>query len=94
MRLDVRGMVCPQPTAIVRRCLGELEPGDELEVVGDYPPAKRSIRRSCFKHGFEVREAAPERGDGVEGDSGDGEAFRLQIRATEAAAIESPADRD
>jgi tRNA 2-thiouridine synthesizing protein A len=90
-------MVCPQPTAIVRRCLVELEPGDELEVVGDYPPAKRSIQRSCFKHGFDVREADSVAEGGVEASSdagGDAETFRLHIRATDEASIEPPADRD
>jgi tRNA 2-thiouridine synthesizing protein A len=80
-------MVCPQPTAIVRRCLVELEPGDELEVVGDYPPAKRSIRRSCFKHGFDVRESA-RKTDGTQ----EAETFRLHIRATEEATIAGRTD--
>lgn len=77
MRVDVRGMVCPQPTAIVRRCLAALEPGDELEVVGDDPPAERSIRRSCTRHGFAVREVAAPAAEGDE------ETFTLTIRATE-----------
>lgn len=86
-------MVCPQPTAIVRRCLVELEPGDELEVVGDYPPAKRSIRRSCFKHGFDVREADRGAETGSEAD-GEAETFRLHIRASDEASIAPPTDRD
>ncbi|WP_255767592.1 sulfurtransferase TusA family protein [Haladaptatus halobius] len=39
---------------IVRRCLQELDSGDELTVVGDYPPAERSIRRTCYKHGYKI----------------------------------------
>ncbi len=79
MELDVSGLVCPQPTAVVRRCLAELEPGEELLVTGDYPPAERSIRRSCYRHGFEVAEGPP---------ADDGE-FSLRIRVTESASLGS-----
>lgn len=50
--------VCPQTVLIVKRCLEELESGDELTVVGDYPPAERSIRRSCYKHGYDISTAS------------------------------------
>lgn len=78
MELDVSGLVCPQPAAVVRRCLEELEPGDELVVTGDYPPAKRSIRRSCYKHGFEVTEGPPTDGD---------DEFSLRVVVTESARL-------
>lgn len=54
MELDVSSTVCPQTVLVVRRCLMELNPGDELTVRGDYPPAERSIRRTCYKHGYRV----------------------------------------
>ncbi len=84
MELDVSGLVCPQPTAVVRRCLMELDPGEELVVTGDYPPAERSIRRSCYKHGFAVEEGPP---------TDEGE-FSLRIVVTESATLEatSPAE--
>jgi tRNA 2-thiouridine synthesizing protein A len=74
VEIDVSGLVCPQSSAVVRRCLAELEPGDELVVRGDYPPAERSIRRSCYKHGFEVGRG-PEAGGEKE--------FSLRIVVTE-----------
>ncbi|WP_458209905.1 sulfurtransferase TusA family protein [Haladaptatus sp. NG-SE-30] len=74
------GLVCPQPVLIVRRCLQELDPGDELTVVGDYPPAERSIRRTCYKHGYEVS-------DGSESNSET--KFSLRICVTES----SPTDQ-
>lgn len=82
MELDVSGLVCPQSAAVVRRCLAELEPGEELLVRGDYPPAARSIRRTCYRHGFEVGEGPP---------TGDGE-FSVRIVVTESSALgtESP----
>ena len=80
VELDVSGLVCPQPTAVVRRCLAELETGEELVVTGDYPPAERSIRRSCYKHGFAVGEGPP---------TDEGE-FSLRIVVTESATLEAP----
>lgn len=78
MKLDVSGLVCPQPTAVVRRCLAELDTGDELVVTGDYPPAERSIRRSCYKHGFAVADGPPQV---------DEETFSLRIRVTEESSL-------
>jgi tRNA 2-thiouridine synthesizing protein A len=52
--LDVTGEVCPRPALIVRDTLEDLEPGDELVVNGDYPPAEGNIRRTCEKHGYDV----------------------------------------
>ncbi|WP_330633486.1 sulfurtransferase TusA family protein [Halocatena halophila] len=54
MELDVRNTVCPRTTLVVRRCLMELQPADQLTVRGDYPPAERSIRRACYRRGFHV----------------------------------------
>ncbi|WP_254525541.1 sulfurtransferase TusA family protein [Natrinema caseinilyticum] len=78
MHVDVSGMVCPQPVSIVRRCLEELEPGDELVVTGDYPPAERSICRTCYKHGYAVADATATDSEGTE-------TFSLRIRVPERA---------
>lgn len=87
VELDVSGLVCPQPVAVVRRCLAELEPGEELVVTGDYPPAERSIRRACYKHGFGVGQGPPTDGE---------DEFSLRIVVTEssALAVESTAGPD
>ena len=74
------GTVCPRTVLIVRRCLAELDPGEELRVVGDYPPAERSIRRSCHRHGFDVSTEPP---------SEPRTEFALRIRATGASRGES-----
>lgn len=76
MELDVTGLVCPKPVAIVRRCLVELEPGEEVTVIGDYPPAARSIRRTCYKHGYRVADRPAE-----------GDEFTLVIAVTEEATL-------
>ncbi|WP_340097731.1 sulfurtransferase TusA family protein [Salinibaculum salinum] len=86
MELDVSGLVCPQPVLVVRRCLAELDPGEELVVTGDYPPAARSIRRTCYKHGYDVATGSPVEDDGT---------FTVRIRVTESATLtESVADTD
>lgn len=54
--LDIRGLVCPQTVGVVRRCLAEMEPDETLVVTGDEPAAARSIRRTCYKHGYNVLE--------------------------------------
>lgn len=75
-RLDVTGEICPRPALLVRRALSDLEPGDELLVTGDYPPAERNLRRSCAFHGF-----------GVEGVERDDDSFTLRISVTEDASV-------
>lgn len=66
-RVDVSGLVCPQPVAVVRRRLTALDPGEALVVKGADTTAAASIRRACETHGYDV--------------TGDGET--LVIRVTE-----------
>lgn len=76
-RLDVTGEICPRPALLVRETLKELEPGEELLVTGDYPPAERNLRRSCSFHGFAV--------EAVE--TPDDTTFQLKIVVTEEASL-------
>ena len=41
--LDVRGQVCPGPTVDTRLTLKAMAPGELLEVVTDYYPARQTI---------------------------------------------------
>ncbi len=88
-RVDVTGEVCPRPALIVRRRLSELDPGEELLVRGDYPPAEENLRRTCAKHGFEVAgsEAGSEAGNEAENGSPGGSDFELRITVTDDAAL-------
>lgn len=61
--IDVTGEVCPRPALIVRNALEEMDPGDELLVTGDYPPAEGNIQRTCEKHGYEVGKPEAENDD-------------------------------
>lgn len=101
--VDVTGEICPRPALIVRDRLSELEPGDELLVRGDYPPAERNLRRTCAKHGFEVVDAdsadaadgdadagssVADGADGADSDAADSDdAFELRVTVTEDASI-------
>lgn len=71
------GEVCPRPALIVRDRLADLDPGAELLVHGDYPPAEENLKRSCTKHGFEVEAREESAGDG----------FELHITVPEDAAV-------
>lgn len=42
-RLDLCGKVCPGPTFDTRMTLNEMTPGERLEVMTDYYPAKQTI---------------------------------------------------
>lgn len=83
VELDIRGLVCPQTGAVVRRALAELDPGERLVVTGDYPPAARSIRRTCYKHGYRVAEEPASGAGGAASDGESTEEFTLRITVTE-----------
>lgn len=78
VQIDVSGLACPRPVLVVRRCLQELDPEDKLVVVGDHPPAERSIRRTCYKHGYDVTDGPPRDAD---------DEFSLRIRVTESSSL-------
>lgn len=75
--VDVTGEVCPRPALIVRRQLAELDEGETLVVEGDYPPARKNLKRSCEKRGYDV----------VGRETDDGAAFELRITPTEQASL-------
>jgi TusA-related sulfurtransferase len=55
-RLDVNGKVCPVPAAETRRMLKIMQPGQVLEVVGDFEPALENVINIAIKNGAEVLE--------------------------------------
>jgi TusA-related sulfurtransferase len=54
VRIDVSGLPCPRPTAVVRRKLSGLDDGERLVVEGAERATAASIRRACERHGFDV----------------------------------------
>jgi TusA-related sulfurtransferase len=50
--LDLRGQVCPGPTVDTRLMLKEMAPGEVLEVVTDYYPARQTIPALMSELGY------------------------------------------
>ena len=46
-KIDIRGKVCPMTFVYTKLTLEELNIGDTLEVILDYPPAVENIPESC-----------------------------------------------
>jgi tRNA 2-thiouridine synthesizing protein A len=51
-RLDLRGETCPTTSDQTLRVLQALAPGEVLEVVSDYEPARSTIPYHCQKRGY------------------------------------------
>ncbi|MFO8020426.1 MAG: sulfurtransferase TusA family protein [Promethearchaeia archaeon] len=54
--LDCTGLVCPMPVAQTKKRLKKLDPGEILEVSGDFCEAGENIKRFVEKHGDKVLE--------------------------------------
>ena len=52
--LDCSGMVCPQPVAKTKKLLNSINPGDIIEISGDFCEAAENIKRYVEKHGGKV----------------------------------------
>jgi TusA-related sulfurtransferase len=66
--LDLRGSVCPGPTAETLLALKRLPPGGTLVLVSDYPPARQTVPRLVEERGCAWRIAED-----------DGTTFRMEI---------------
>ncbi|MFX1425350.1 MAG: sulfurtransferase TusA family protein [Promethearchaeota archaeon] len=57
-QLDITGLVCPMTFVYTKLTLEELEKGDILEVILDFPPATKNISENCRRQDLaEVLEA-------------------------------------
>jgi len=54
--LNCDGLVCPLPVARTKKKLSEIEPGDILEVTGDFGESGENVKRYVEKHGDSVLE--------------------------------------
>lgn len=66
--LDLRGSICPGPTADTLAALKRLSEGDKLVVITDYLPARQTIPRLVEGKGCSWRMIED-----------DGETFRMEI---------------
>ncbi len=53
-RLDTRGEICPYPLVMAQREMGQLDPGDVLIVLSDYPLSAENIPRWAAEQGHRV----------------------------------------
>lgn len=58
--LDLRGQTCPTTSDETLRVLEKMAPGEVLEVVSDYYPARATIPYHCDKRGYEYVLGEPE----------------------------------
>ncbi|OLS12194.1 MAG: SirA family protein [Promethearchaeota archaeon CR_4] len=54
IRLDTTGQVCPMPAAETRKQIRKMEPGQVLEVTGDFECAAENIKLMAEKNGGQV----------------------------------------
>ena len=64
--LDIKGKVCPMTFVYTKLTLEELDQGDILEVILDFPPAAKNIPENCNRQNLaeliEKKEIGPEEG--------------------------------
>ena len=54
LTVDTCNQACPVPVLLTRRGLKKIKSGEILEVIGDFPPAKKNIQDYARKHGHEI----------------------------------------
>ncbi|MBW1971322.1 MAG: hypothetical protein DRP55_06235 [Spirochaetes bacterium] len=62
--IDVCGEVCPMPVLKTKKALENINSGQTIEVICDYPPSKENVQRFVTSEGNEVLEVKEE-GDKV-----------------------------
>ncbi|MCQ3828181.1 sulfurtransferase TusA family protein [Microbulbifer elongatus] len=69
LRVDARGLPCPQPLLAMRRALKELAPGALLHLIATDPASQRDIRSFCDLSGVPLARVET-----------DGESFHFWLR--------------
>lgn len=80
-RLDLRGETCPTTSDETLRVLEALAPGEVLEVVSDYEPARSTIPYHCEKRGYPYLLGEPG-GGGPASTPGGPAGWRIRIQKT------------
>ncbi len=53
-KIDIKGLVCPYTFVKVKLAMEEMEPGQVLEILLDYPEAAKNIPKSLSEQGQTV----------------------------------------
>jgi tRNA 2-thiouridine synthesizing protein A len=51
--VDARGTACPGPLMATKKAIGEMKPGEIIEVLSSDPGTKRDVPKWAVKKGFE-----------------------------------------
>lgn len=57
-KIDIRGLVCPYTFVKAKLAVEDMEIGEVLEIVLDYPEAVKNIPKSMQDHGHTVLEVS------------------------------------
>ena len=60
--VDARGTSCPGPLLAAKKAIGELEPGQVMEILSSDEGTKRDIPKWCTKKGYEYLGTVEESG--------------------------------
>ncbi len=60
--VDARGTSCPGPLLAAKKAIGELQPGQVMEVLSSDEGTKRDIPKWCTKKGYEYLGTVEESG--------------------------------
>ena len=59
-KLDTRGLLCPQPIIDLAQAVGEIDVGEELEILSDDAAFPLDLRAWCAGTGHELLDLASE----------------------------------
>ena len=60
--VDARGTSCPGPLLAAKKAIGEIEPGQVMEILSSDEGTKRDIPKWCTKKGYEYLGTVEESG--------------------------------
>ncbi len=56
VKIDARGLSCPQPVVLVKKAIDRLGKGEEIEVRVDTVASKENVSRLARNSGFQITE--------------------------------------
>ena len=47
MKIDAKGLICPEPIMLLHRAIHEASPGDVIELIATDPTAEKDVEKFC-----------------------------------------------
>jgi tRNA 2-thiouridine synthesizing protein A len=57
VELDTKGLLCPEPLMLARKCVRDLQPGEVLHILATDPSTHRDFSNFCRFMGHELLQA-------------------------------------